>query len=193
MNAPVKQHLIDPAICIRCNTCEATCPVDAVTHDANNYVVDPAKCQFCMDCVSPCPTGSINHFVHVATPFSLEEQFSWTELPPEDETPTDADLEAVDDEAAALLEDAHRGSGGPVKAPASAAKPQINLFDRKHPAKATVTGNFRLTAPDASCDIRHIILDLGATHFPVLEGQSIGIVPPGAGANGADKDSSTAV
>ena len=184
MNAPVKQHLIDPAICIRCNTCEATCPVDAVTHDANNYVVDPAKCQFCMDCVSPCPTGSINHFVHVAKPFSLEEQFSWTELPPEDETPTDADLEAVDDEAAALLEDAHRGSGGPVKAPASAAKPQINLFDRKHPAKATVTGNFRLTAPDASCDIRHIILDLGATHFPVLEGQSIGIVPPGAGANG---------
>jgi benzoyl-CoA 2,3-dioxygenase component A len=47
-----------------------------------------------------------------------------------------------------------------------------------------VTGNFRLTAPDASCDIRHIILDLGATHFPVLEGQSIGVVPPGADANG---------
>jgi len=184
MNAPVKQHLIDPAICIRCNTCEATCPVDAVTHDANNYVVDPAKCQFCMDCVPPCPTGSINHFVHVGKPFSLEQQFSWTELPPEDETPTDADLEAIDDEASALLEDAHRGSGGPVKAPASAAKPQINLFDRKHPAKAMVAGNFRLTAPDASCDIRHIILDLGATHFPVLEGQSIGVLPPGTDANG---------
>ncbi|CAN5601233.1 hypothetical protein BH23PSE1_BH23PSE1_12830 [soil metagenome] len=23
MNAPVKQHLIDPEICIRCHTCEA--------------------------------------------------------------------------------------------------------------------------------------------------------------------------
>ena len=184
MNAPLKQHLIDPAICIRCNTCEATCPVGAVTHDANNYVVDPEKCQFCMDCVAPCPTGSINHFVHVVRPFSLDEQFSWTELPPEEESPTDADLEAVDDEAAALLDEAHRGSGGPVKAPASAAKPQINLYDRKHPAKATVTGNFRLTARDASCDIRHIILDFGTTHFPVLEGQSIGIAPPGTDANG---------
>ena len=46
MNAPVssaelkKQHLIDPEICIRCNTCEATCPVGAVTHNDANYVVD---------------------------------------------------------------------------------------------------------------------------------------------------------
>ena len=37
--APIKQHLIDPEICIRCNTCEETCPVDAVTHDGTNYVV----------------------------------------------------------------------------------------------------------------------------------------------------------
>ncbi|MBW8719016.1 MAG: 4Fe-4S binding protein, partial [Variovorax paradoxus] len=35
----IKQHLIDPEICIRCNTCEATCPVNAITHDDNNYVV----------------------------------------------------------------------------------------------------------------------------------------------------------
>ena len=39
----LKQHLIDPEICIRCNTCEATCPVDAITHDSRNYVVDPDK------------------------------------------------------------------------------------------------------------------------------------------------------
>ena len=38
--APRKQHLIDPEICIRCNTCEETCPVGAVTHDDNNYVVN---------------------------------------------------------------------------------------------------------------------------------------------------------
>ena len=29
----IKQHLIDPEICIRCNTCEDTCPIDAITHD----------------------------------------------------------------------------------------------------------------------------------------------------------------
>ena len=45
MNAPaeitvIKQHLIDPEICIRCNTCESVCPVQAITHDARNYVVD---------------------------------------------------------------------------------------------------------------------------------------------------------
>ena len=34
----VKQHLIDPEVCIRCNTCEETCPVDAITHDGRNYV-----------------------------------------------------------------------------------------------------------------------------------------------------------
>lgn len=187
MTAPVKQHLIDPAVCIRCNTCEATCPVGAVTHDANNYVVDPDKCEFCMDCVPPCPTGSINHFVMVLRPYTLEEQFSWTELPPDREMGEAAPLptvEALDEEAAALLAEAHSGSGGTVRAPASAAQPRINLFDRKNPAKATVTGNYRLTAPDASSDVRHIILDFGTTPFPVLEGQSIGIIPPGTNSQG---------
>jgi benzoyl-CoA 2,3-epoxidase subunit A len=189
MNAPVKQHLIDPAVCIRCNTCEATCPVGAVTHDANNYVVDVDKCQFCMDCVSPCPTGSINHFVMVSRPFSLAEQFAWTDLPPEGEgAPGEgapaAALEALDEEAAALLADAHSGSGGRVRAPASAAAPRINLFGRTNAARATVTGNFRLTAADASSDVRHIILDLGTTALPVLEGQSIGVIPPGTNAQG---------
>ena len=35
----LKQHVIDPEICIRCNTCEAICPVGAITHDSRNYVV----------------------------------------------------------------------------------------------------------------------------------------------------------
>jgi len=164
MNAPVKQHLIDPGICIRCNTCEATCPVGAVTHDANNYVVDPAICNFCMDCVSPCPTGSINHFVLVSTPFSLDEQFSWTELPQHDEaTAAPADgtgsIEAVDEEVAALLADAHKGTGGRVRAPDSASAPRINLYGRQSAAQATVAGNFRLTAEGASSDVRHVILE----------------------------------
>ncbi|HEX2654055.1 MAG TPA: benzoyl-CoA 2,3-epoxidase subunit BoxA, partial [Xanthobacteraceae bacterium] len=164
-------------------------PVGAVTHDANNYVVDPTICNFCMDCVSPCPTGSINHFVMVAKPFSLDDQFSWTELPPESGFSPEPDaggatLEAVDDEVAALLADAHQGSGGRVRAPQSASEPRINLFSRQNPAEAVVAANFRLTADDASSDIRHIILDLGQTSFPVLEGQSIGIVLPGTDAQG---------
>ena len=40
----MRQHLIDPEICIRCNTCEETCPVDAISHDSRNYVVDASKC-----------------------------------------------------------------------------------------------------------------------------------------------------
>ena len=42
-----KQHVIDPEICIRCNTCEETCPVKAITHDSRNYVV---KAEVCNDC-----------------------------------------------------------------------------------------------------------------------------------------------
>ncbi len=188
MSAPIKQHLIDPAVCIRCNTCEATCPVGAVTHDANNYVVDVTKCNFCMDCVAPCPTGSINHFVTVKAPFSLDEQFSWSDLPDIEEIPdTDGAIgaaEAIDDEAAALLDDAHKGAGGQMKAPQSASKPRINLFGRREPATATVTGNLKLTGEGASADVHHIILDFGTTSFPVLEGQSIGIVIPGNDENG---------
>src|SRR5918911_1605033 len=106
----LKQHLIDPEICIRCNTCEETCPVGAVTHDSNNYVVDASTCNFCMDCVPPCPTGAINNFRLVARHFSVDEQFEWLELPKPVEEP-DAALDALEDEAAALLEKAHAGMG----------------------------------------------------------------------------------
>jgi len=183
MNALTKQHLIDPEICIRCNTCEATCPIGAITHDANNYVVDASICNFCMDCVSPCPTGSIDNWFTVNDPYSLEDQFSWLELPPKPpEAPQNSD--ALDAEVEALFDAAHEGAGGRVTAPASAAKPRINLFNRASPAIAKVTGNFRLTGEHTDSDVRHIILDFGTVAFPVLEGQSIGVVPPGMDANG---------
>jgi benzoyl-CoA 2,3-dioxygenase component A len=69
-------------------------------------------------------------------------------------------------------------------APWSAAHPYMNLYTPERPITATVTGNFRLTAADASSDIHHIVLDFGATPFPVLEGQSIGIIPPGTDERG---------
>ena len=49
MNTPLKQHLIDPEICIRCYTCEMTCPLGAIEHDDNNVVVNADLCNFCMD------------------------------------------------------------------------------------------------------------------------------------------------
>ena len=81
----IRQHLIDPEICIRCNTCEATCPVGAITHDARNYVVDVDKCKQCLACISPCPTGSIDNWrtVPAARAYTIEEQLGWDELPGE--------------------------------------------------------------------------------------------------------------
>jgi benzoyl-CoA 2,3-dioxygenase component A len=186
--APLKQHLIDPEICIRCNTCEESCPIDAVTHDDNNYVVNAEICNYCMDCISPCPTGAIDNWRVVTAPYSLDEQYSWSDLPAQQEIESSGaageTIEALEDEIGALLEEARKGLGGKPVAPLSASKASVNIYNRGKPALATVTGNFRLTHADADSDVRHIILDLGDQPFPVLEGQSIGIVTPGAAADG---------
>ena len=85
MSDIIKQHLIDPEICIRCNTCESICPVGAITHDSRNYVVDVNICNWCNDCISPCPTGSIDNYrkVSKARAYSLDEQLGWDTLPAE--------------------------------------------------------------------------------------------------------------
>ncbi len=188
MTELIKQHLIDPEICIRCYTCEESCPIGAITHDDDNVVVDAAKCDQCMNCIAPCPTGSIDNWRVVAKPYTLEEQFSWAELPEQQEIASGDSgagaIEALDDAIQALLDEAHQGAGGRAKAPASSSKPTINLFNLANPIEATVQGNFRLTAETADSDVRHIILDLGQAAFPVLEGQTIGITPPGEDQNG---------
>lgn len=185
--ALLKQHVIDPEICIRCNTCEETCPKDAVTHDDNNYVVDASICNYCMDCISPCPTGAIDNWRVVREPYSLADQFSWGELPVQEDlqgAPDGNAIEALEDDVGALLAEARKGLGGKPVAPHSASKPTVNLYNRGKPAIATITGNLRLTDSAAESDVRHIILDFGDQAFPVLEGQSIGIIPPGVDAAG---------
>ena len=179
------QHLIDPEVCIRCNTCEATCPVGAVTDDSRNYVVDFAKCNGCNACIPPCPTGAIDHWhqVQKAAPYTLDDQLSWDTLPP----PADLEINAQSDvpsDVRQLTEIATAGQGGPASPPWSASHPYVNLYSQDKPAIATVTGNFRLTADGASADVRHIVLDFGTTAFPVLEGQTLGILPPGVDASG---------
>ncbi|HEX8739959.1 MAG TPA: benzoyl-CoA 2,3-epoxidase subunit BoxA [Casimicrobiaceae bacterium] len=179
------QHLIDPEVCIRCNTCEASCPVHAISHDARNYVVDFAVCGGCHSCVAPCPTGAIDHWHQVlkSTPYTLDEQLAWDALPPPVELEPEAPAE-VPSEVRALTEIATAGQGGPATPPWSAAHPYVNLYSIAKPAIARVTGNYRLTADDASADIRHLVLDFGNTAFPLLEGQTLGIVPPGTDAGG---------
>ena len=204
MGAPqaevIRQHLIDPEICIRCNTCKSTCPVGAITHDARNYVVDASICNLCMACVPPCPTGSIDNWRAMprVRAYSVEAQFEWDALPAE----LSADeLGGAGASAAALAEPAPRfapsGAGeetafkvGAYAAqipPWSAASPYANLYGPKAAARsvtASVVGNVRVTEAGKDYDTHHIVVDFGAMPFPVLEGQSIGIVPPGADANG---------
>ena len=188
MNAAVdilRQHLIDPEICIRCNTCEETCPVDAITHDSRNYVVDSSICNACNACISPCPTGAIDNWRQVvrAGAYSVEAQLGWDALPPQEDIAADDSIDVPAD-VAKLTAEASAGQGGAAPAPWSAAQPAVNLHTTARPAVATVTGNYPLTGEGATSDIRHIVLDFGATAFPVLEGQTIGIVPPGADAQG---------
>jgi benzoyl-CoA 2,3-dioxygenase component A len=181
----VRQHLIDPEICIRCNTCEDTCPTKAVTHDARNYVVDAAKCNFCNECISPCPTGAIDNWREVprAQAYSISEQLLWDSLPAQADIASSPAAEMPAD-VARITSVATAGQGGDVPPPWSAAHPYVNLYTLAKPAVASVTGNFPLAAENASCDIRHIVLDFGGIAFPVLEGQTIGIVPPGTDAAG---------
>ena len=178
-----RQHLIDPVVCIRCNTCQEACPVGAITHDANNYVVAFDTCTGCRTCVSPCPTGAIDHWLLVDTPWTVEDQFGWEELP-ESHPSHDAVIVETPSEVSDLLEVATTATGGRVPAPASAAQPFTNVYSREAPVTARVAGNMRITAAEAESDIRHVVLDFQANAFPVLEGQSIGIIPPGLDAKG---------
>lgn len=200
--AVIQQHLIDPEICIRCNTCEATCPVGAITHDANNYVVDADKCNLCMACVPPCPTGSIDNWrtMPKVRAYSIEDQFGWeslpAELPPEELAAAGAAVaEAAPAAAPAPASPAPTATEdkfistryGATLPPWSAAHAFTNLYGPKAAQKtitATVTGNLRVTDVGTEYDTHHIVLDFGAMPFPVLEGQSIGVIPPGVDEKG---------
>jgi len=198
----IRQHLIDPEICIRCNTCEAICPVQAITHDSRNYVVDAEKCNLCMACISPCPTGSIDNWrtMPKVRAYGTAEQLEWEVLPPEltSEELTEAGVAASEVPASepsppSLVAAAEGETSfnsaqyGATVAPWSAAHPYANLYGPKAAEKsatATVTGNVRVTEVGKDYDTHHIVLDFGAMPFPVLEGQSIGIVPPGTDERG---------
>ena len=185
----IKQHLIDPEICIRCNTCEAICPVQAITHDSRNYVVDASKCNLCMDCISPCPTGSIDNWRMMprVMAYTPDVQLTWDDLPAElssDELGKYGTAEVVQQVNEDVGLPSASSSAGSHAAPWSALKPQTNLHSPKTPIMATVTGNVRVTEVGKDYDTHHVVLDFGSQLFPVLEGQSIGVLPPGEDAQG---------
>lgn len=183
MNGPppggiLRQHLIDPELCIRCNTCEETCPQDAVTHDSRNYVVRADLCNACNACISPCPTGAIDNWRFVAreAAYAIEEQLLWDALPAQNDALAAAGPVPGEAEAPPPALDAVRGS---AIAPRTAAPARVNLYTPRQPALATVVGNFRVTDADAGSDTHHLVLDFGSLPFPVLEGQSLGVIAPG--------------
>ena len=197
----IRQHLIDPEICIRCNTCESTCPVGAITHDTRNYVVDANICNLCMACVPPCPTGSIDNWRSMprSRAYSIEAQFGWDALPAELSAGELGAAGASGEALAAAAASRAAPSGASEEAafdvsayaavipPWSAASPYASLYGPKAAARsvaATVVGNVRVTEVGKDYDTHHIVLDFGAMPFPVLEGQSIGVIPPGVDADG---------
>ena len=193
-------------MCIR----DSICPVGAITHDSRNYVVKADICNLCMDCISPCPTGSIDNWrmMPKAKAYTIEEQLSWDELPAELSDDQLGALRGDASDAAAqaqvAVQSASVSSAASVAAaatgtafnsaqygaslpPWSAAHAYTNLYGPKAAEKfitATVTGNLRVTEVGKDYDTHHVVLDFGSMPFPVLEGQSIGIVPPGVDANG---------
>ena len=197
----IQQHLIDPEICIRCNTCESVCPVGAITHDSRNYVVDAEKCNLCMACVPPCPTGSIDNWRSMpkAKAYSTEEQLTWDDLPA---ALDDAELQAMGIDISAVSAPAsapaqapdtlsssseavfNSSAYGASLPPWSAAHAYTNLYGPKTPTQATVVGNFKVNEAGTTNETHHIVIDFGSMPFPVLEGQSVAIVPPGVDASG---------
>jgi benzoyl-CoA 2,3-dioxygenase component A len=167
-----------------------------------NYVVKADVCNFCMACVPPCPTGSIDNWrkVPIAKAYSIEEQFTWDALPAPlaDDELQAAGADVAEAPAVATTTQASTSSAattaqtetynssqwGSAVPPWSAAHPYVNLHGPKAPVTATVVGNVQVNDAGTENETHHVVLDLGSMPFPVLEGQSIGIVPPGLDANG---------
>lgn len=185
MSNLVRQHVIDPEICIRCETCAEMCQQGAINYDGVNVVVDFNICNQSMDCIAPCPTGAIDNWRMVEQPYTVAEQYGWEELPENVEGESrDSGAEALEDEISAMLKTAHAGAGGETIRPQTASQPCVNLYRRANPVIAEVQGNIRITDPSTESDVRHIVLDLGAHALPILEGQSLGVIPPGQDEHG---------
>ena len=129
-----------------------------------------------------------------AIPYPVAEQLTWDELPPELPLPDGVEGGQAALAPAPAVPPTQLESGeapfvssawGATLPPWSAAHAYTNLYGPKTgPVAATVAGNVRVTEVGTDYDTHHIVLDFGALPFPVLEGQSIGVLPPGTDAAG---------
>ena len=46
--------------CVKCGTCEAECPVSAISEGEDTYVVDADSCIDCGACEAACLVGAIS-------------------------------------------------------------------------------------------------------------------------------------
>ena len=46
--------------CIKCGSCEAGCPVGAISEGEDTYVIDADVCISCGACEATCPMGAIS-------------------------------------------------------------------------------------------------------------------------------------
>jgi len=148
-------------------------------------------------------SGSIDNWrkVPVAKAYSIEEQFTWDALPAplSDDELQVAGADVAEAPAVVATTQASTSSAATTTAqaetynssqwgssvpPWSAAHPYVNLHGPKAPVTATVVGNVQVNDAGTENETHHVVLDLGSMPFPVLEGQSIGIVPPGVDAKG---------
>ena len=201
--AVIKQHLIDPEICIRCNTCEATCPVGAITHDDRNYVVQvgrvqrlhglhltlPDRARSTTGGRCPCRQGVFDRRAA-----DLGRVAARTLSPAQ----LEADGVGVGSRGGA----ADGGAGRPARVGRRPGAVQFGRLRRDHAALVggpcvhqSLSGRrsrplprwwATSTAPRPATTARRIMWcsTSAPCPFPVLEGQSIAIVPPGVDANG---------
>ena len=46
--------------CVSCGSCEAECPVGAISQGAEHYEIDSDDCVDCGACAAQCPVGAIS-------------------------------------------------------------------------------------------------------------------------------------
>jgi pyruvate formate lyase activating enzyme len=57
--SPEIEKMYSPAKCIRCGSCVAACPENAVTLTEDGIITDPDLCKICGKCAEVCPTKAI--------------------------------------------------------------------------------------------------------------------------------------
>jgi benzoyl-CoA 2,3-epoxidase subunit A len=174
----VRQHLIDPELCLACGSCESACHAGAIKPNSTHfhYIIDATKCNNAHECLVVCGSDAIRSWRMVPANqyYALEQQDVWEQLPAEIE---------VDGKPIHAAQDEDESPAG-YPAPASASEPRTFLHTQQQPVIARIKSNTRVTPEYSDTDIHHIVLDFSGTDFTWLEGQNVGVLPPGTNDDG---------